>query len=148
MGDRMRPVPFTRLLRWMCEEYGKERTIFGIPEPCFFRTKNSPGIRVFDEGCETPIGPAAGPHTQLTQNIIAAYLAGGRWIELKTVQLVDDLEIEKPCIDARDEGYNTEWSQELSLEESFDEYLKAWILLHFLEKIFCLHSGPERSFIF
>jgi len=144
----MRPVPFTRLLRWMCEEYGKERTIFGIPEPCFFRTKNSPGIRVFDEGCETPIGPAAGPHTQLTQNIIAAYLAGGRWIELKTVQLVDDLEIEKPCIDARDEGYNTEWSQELSLEESFDEYLKAWILLHFLEKIFCLHSGPERSFIF
>jgi putative selenate reductase len=148
VGDRMRPVVFTRLLRWICEEYGKERTIFGIPESCFFRTKNSTCIRVFDEICETPIGPAAGPHTQLAQNIIAAYLAGGRWIELKTVQRVDDLEIEKPCIDARDEGYNTEWSQELSLEESFDEYLKAWIMLHFLERTFRLRSGRERSFVF
>ena len=28
---------------------------------------------------ETPCGPAAGPHTQLAQNIIAAYLTGSRF---------------------------------------------------------------------
>ena len=140
----MRPIPFRRLLRWISGEYAKERTVFGIP----VYTKKSRGITVFGEWCGTPIGPAAGPHTQLAQNIVSSYLAGGRWIELKTVQIIDDLEIEKPCIDARDEGYNTEWSQELSLAESFEEYLKAWILLHFLERIFFPRSGSKRSFLF
>ena len=28
---------------------------------------------------ETPCGPAAGPHTQLAQNIVAAYLTGSRF---------------------------------------------------------------------
>lgn len=35
----------------------------------------------------TPIGPAAGLHTQLTQNILCAWLCGGRLIGLKTVQI-------------------------------------------------------------
>ena len=59
---------------------------------------------------ETPCGPAAGPHTQLAQNIIAAYLTGSRF-EVKTVQILDgeDLPVSKPCI-AADECYNVEWS--------------------------------------
>lgn len=32
---------------------------------------------------ETPCGPAAGPHTQLAQNIIAAYLTGSRFLKLR-----------------------------------------------------------------
>ena len=40
----------------------------------------------------SPIGVAAGPQTQLTQNIVASYLAGARFIELKTVQILDDLD--------------------------------------------------------
>lgn len=55
------------------------------------------------------MGPAAGPNTQLAQNIVV-FLADWRFIELKTVQIMDRLEIEKPCIDAEDECYNTEWS--------------------------------------
>ncbi|PKP54718.1 putative selenate reductase subunit YgfK, partial [Candidatus Atribacteria bacterium HGW-Atribacteria-1] len=94
------------------------------------------------------MGPAAGPHTQLTQNIIAAYLVGGRFFELKTVQKLDSLKFEKPCIDARDEGYNTEWSTELSLEQAYDEYVKAWILLHFIESIFNDRTNIKQSFIF
>jgi len=148
MGDVMRPVPFKQLLRWITEEYRSQWTIFGIPESQFFIKENGKSIQIFDESCATPVGPAAGPHTQLTQNIIAAYLVGGRFFELKTVQKLDSLHFEKPCIDARDEGYNTEWSTELSLEQAYDEYVKAWILLHFIEAVFDMHVTTKQSFIF
>ena len=148
MGDIMRPVPFKQLLRWITEEYRSQWTIFGIPESQFFIKENGKSIQIFDESCATPVGPAAGPHTQLTQNIIAAYLVGGRFFELKTVQKLDSLQFEKPCIDARDEGYNTEWSTELSLEQAYDEYVKAWILLHFIEAVFDMRVSLKQSFIF
>ncbi len=148
MGDRMRPIPFKQMLHWMIEEYRKQQSVFGIPSSCFFRKENHESIKIFDETCDTPIGPAAGPHTQLAQNIAAAYLVGGRFFELKTVQKLDSLEFEKPCIDARDEGYNTEWSQELSLEQAFNEYVKAWILLHFMETLFNMRPTGKRSFVF
>ncbi|MEA3453593.1 MAG: putative selenate reductase subunit YgfK, partial [Candidatus Caldatribacteriota bacterium] len=67
---------------------------------------------------------------------------------LKTIQKLDNLQFEKPCIDARDEGYNTEWSTELSLEQAYDEYIKAWILLHFIEAVFDMHVTAKQSFIF
>lgn len=148
MGDIMRPVPFKQLLYWITEEYRSQWTIFGIPKSQFFIKENGKSIQIFDESCATPVGPAAGPHTQLTQNIIAAYLVGGRFFELKTVQKLDSLQFEKPCIDARDEGYNTEWSTELSLEQAYDEYIKAWILLHFIEAVFDMHVTAKQSFIF
>jgi len=148
MGDVMRPVPFKQLLHWITEEYRSQWTIFGIPESQFFIKENGKSIQIFDESCATPVGPAAGPHTQLTQNIISAYLVGGRFFELKTVQKLDSLQFEKPCIDARDEGYNTEWSTELSLEQAYDEYVKAWILLHFIEAVFDMHVSLKQSFIF
>jgi len=83
---------------------------------------------------ETPVGVASGPHTQLAQNIVAAWLCGARYIELKTIQTQDELTISKPCIDMQDEGYNCEWSQELRTDESFTEYLNAWIIIHILHK--------------
>lgn len=148
MGDIMRPVSFKQLLRWITEEYQLQRTIFGMPKSQFFIKENGKSIQIFDESCATPVGPAAGPHTQLTQNIVAAYLVGGRFFELKTVQKLDSLQFEKPCIDARDEGYNTEWSTELSLEQAYDEYVKAWILLHFIEAVFDMQVTAKQSFIF
>ncbi len=89
----------------------------------------------------TPIGVAAGPHTQLALNIAAAWLCGARYIELKTIQTLDELEVSKPCIDMQDEGYNCEWSQELKITESFQEYLHAWILIHILHQELQL-EGP------
>ncbi|MBE3113510.1 MAG: putative selenate reductase subunit YgfK [Actinobacteria bacterium] len=148
MGDIMRPVPFKQLLRWITGEYRSQWTIFGIPESQFFIKENRKNIQIFDESCGTPVGPAAGPHTQLAQNIVTAYLVGGRFFELKTVQKLDSLKFEKPCIDARDEGYNTEWSTELSLEQAYDEYVKAWILLYFIESIFNMRVSAKQSFIF
>ena len=63
------------------------------------------------------LGVAAGPHSQLSQNIVSSWLCGARFIELKTVQILDEIEVSRPCIDAEDETYNCEWSQELKLEE-------------------------------
>ena len=72
----------------------------------------------------------------MAQNIIGAWLMGARYIELKTVQTLDELEVSKPCIDMQDEGYNCEWSQELKIHESFNEYLNAWIIIHILNHKF------------
>jgi len=80
----------------------------------------------------TAIGPAAGPHTQLAQNIVAGWLAGARVFELKTVQVRDDLEIPRPCIDVEGVGYNVEWSQELRIAQSLEEYVKAAMALQVL----------------
>ncbi|MFB0515124.1 MAG: FAD-dependent oxidoreductase, partial [Candidatus Neomarinimicrobiota bacterium] len=52
------------------------------------------------------------------------------------------------CIDMEDEGYNCEWSQELTLDETFTEYLNAWILLHMLRDKLDWGRPQEAGFIF
>ena len=101
MSDHMRPLPFDVLLDWILTEYRANRSIFGIPESQFFLPQCDPACttRLYGSDLATPIGPAAGPHTQLAQNILSAWLCGGRFIELKTVQVMDELEIPRPCID-------------------------------------------------
>lgn len=149
MSDTMRLLPMEELISRIFEEYFLQGSVLDLPQERWFRKKDSRKIRVLGEECETPVGPAAGPHTQLAQNIVSAYLTGSRFIELKTVQILDALEIEKPCIDASDEAYNTEWSTELTLDEAWGEYAKGWILLHLLETVFDLKmTGMECSFIF
>ncbi len=147
MGDHMRPVPFRELVARIFEEYAADRSIFSLPHTSFFRKQGSKRVALFGESCEMPLGPAAGPHTQLAQNIVTSYLAGSRFIELKTVQEKEP-PVDKPCIDAEDEGFNTEWSSEYTVEKAYEEYIKAWLLLHLLEEAFELRTGPERSFLF
>jgi putative selenate reductase len=77
-----------------------------------------------------PAGVASGPHTQLAQNLVMSWLVGARFLELKTVQINDELEIPRPCIDVPHIGYNVEWSQELRVAESALEYAKGWWLVH------------------
>ncbi len=148
MADLMRPVPFSELLLRIAGEYRNHDSVFSISREQFYRDGRKHSVRVFSQKCSTPMGPAAGPHTQLCQNIIASYLVGARFIELKTVQIMDHLEIAKPCIDARDEGYNVEWSTEYTLEKAYDEYLKAWIALHMIESLMLDEVVEMPSFIF
>ena len=148
MSDKMLPIAFNNLLKWIFTEYKNHQTIFGIPKEKFFITDNSSKINILDDKISNPIGPAAGPHTQLAQNIISAYLTGARFFELKTVQKMDELVIDKPCIDAHDECYNVEWSQELKLDQSYNEYLKAWMILHILPNLIGEQSILKRDFIF
>jgi len=135
MPHTMKVQPFANMLKWILKEYEKNQSIFGIHRSLFYVPfKDSPyAIQdMFGHYLATPIGTAAGPHTQLAQNIICTWLSGGRFIELKTVQMMDELEISRPCIDMEDEGYNVEWSQELKLDQSANEYIKAWALIHIL----------------
>ena len=146
MADIMRPVPFGELLKRLFNEYKESQSIFSIPAQQFYKNENGNKIAVWGEQSETPVGPAAGPHTQLAQNIVTSWLAGGRFMELKTAQIMDTLEIAKPCIDAEDECFNTEWSSEFTLPKVFDEYLKAWFALHLLEALFS--NAESKFFIF
>ena len=147
MSDIMRPIPFEELLNRVFQEY-KKGSIFGIKKENFFIYDKKHETKIFDETCSSVVGPAAGPHTQLAQNIIASYLVGGRFMELKTVQIMDRLEIEKPCIDARDEGYNVEWSTEYTLLKARDEYYKAWIVCHLIEALMNGGEFDKPTFLF
>jgi putative selenate reductase len=138
MSDKMNVQPLEVLLNWILKELEGKQSIFGIHRSLFYTPrKDSPYAiaDLFGHYLVTPIGPGAGPHTQLAQNIVCAWLSGGRFIELKTVQISDELEIPRPCIDMEDEGYNVEWSQELKLEQSASEYIKAWVLVHVLHRL-------------
>ncbi|MCK5882612.1 MAG: FAD-dependent oxidoreductase [Bacteriovoracaceae bacterium] len=135
MSDRMNPLSLEHLLKLTLNEYEQKGSIFGVSKHSFFIPSNHPELRMkrYGQQLDTPFGVAAGPQTQLSQNIIASWLTGSRYIELKTIQTLDELEVSKPCIDMEDQGYNCEWSQELKLNESFKEYLNAWIVIHILK---------------
>jgi putative selenate reductase len=148
MSDKFYRIPIQRLFNWILNEE-KEGRLFGLYKELLFTPNNTDTFRMqrYGQLLETPIGVAAGPHTQLAQNIIASWLTGARYIELKTVQTLDELEVTKPCIDMEDEGYNCEWSQELRIKDSYDEYLNAWILIHLLKHKFGWDED-ESGFIF
>lgn len=133
MSDRMTPIPFDKLVDWILREREESGTVFHLHKPYYAGKEN---WKLFGRKLETVIGPAAGPHTQLAQNIIASYYAGSRFFELKTVQKIDgeDLPVSKPCIKADDEGYNVEWSTELYVPQALDEYIKSWFLLKIMAK--------------
>ena len=145
MPGTMKVQPFSTLLRRILQEYETTQSIFGIHRSLFYTPRSNSLYALPDlygQPLATPIGPAAGPHTQLSQNIISAWLCGGRFIELKTVQIMDELQIPRPCIDLEDEGYNVEWSQELKLEQSAHEYIKAWAAIHVLRRLLGWETIP------
>ena len=139
MSEYMRLIEFPRLIEWALEEYKNEGSIFSISKEKFYKNSNGKSlVTVFGDELGSAVGPAAGPHTQLAENLIASYLAGGRYMELKTCQIMDGEElmaaIPKPCIIAEDEAYNCEWSTELKIEDAAAEYIKAEIAIRVLAK--------------
>ena len=148
MSELMIPIPFKELMNWIMTEYRQEGSVFGVHRPYVAGEKSLP---IFGgERIETPFGPAAGPNTQLAQNIIAGYFAGARFFELKTVQKVDGADlaacISRPCILAEDECYNCEWSTELTVQQAYEEYVKAWCACHVLSRVCGL--GRPDGFVF
>lgn len=129
------PIRFADLLRRMRREAETAQAIFDLPRKRWFAAEREPDFSAvhFGRRASTPVGPAAGPHTQLAQNLVLAWLAGSRILELKTVQVNDRLEIPRPCIHAPNVGYNVEWSQELTVGESLREYAKAAYLIEILK---------------
>jgi putative selenate reductase len=145
----MESTSLTRLLGRIAGEHRAKASIFDIPEAAYRQAfeleASSPGLDFAGTRVSLPVGPAAGPHSQIAPNLVAAYLAGARVFELKTVQENDALDIEKPCIWALDEGHNTEWSTELTLDAAREEYLRGWIAIHLLAAML---SPSPRAFAF
>lgn len=140
------------LLRRMAAELPRG-ACFDLPARSFHRAPEGFDFSVSFHGdrAANAVGPAAGPQSQLAQNIVLSYLAGGRVMELKTVQINDELKIPRPCIDATNVGFNVEWSQELKLEQSLTEYTRAWVLLFALRKVDPAGlglAGPNGEFLF
>ncbi len=148
--QEFRPLDFDRLLDWWLRERRTRGTVFGLHEDLFRLRLRGRGYALRRRGClcETPVGVAAGPHTQLAQNIVAAWLCGARVLELKTVQASDALTIARPCIDMTDEGYNCEWSQELPLDTSLAQYVDAWTLIRLLQHEAGGYDAAEPGFLF
>ena len=140
----LHPLPLDVLLLRAFSELEQRDAIFDLPRKswytppaeldlsCTFRT----------ERAATPVGPAAGPQSQMVQNIVLSWLAGARVIELKTVQVDDRLEIPRPCIDARTLGFNVEWSQELRVDDALREYVGAWMMIRILQEAQVLELPP------
>ncbi|MBI9069396.1 MAG: putative selenate reductase subunit YgfK [Salinivirgaceae bacterium] len=133
MSDKFTLIPIDKLLKIFIAEDKTRNEFLGIHKDLFVnKLSKDISTQIFNQKVEIPLGVAAGPHGQLSQNIISAWLCGARYIELKTIQTLDEIEVAKPCIDMQDEGYNCEWSQELKVKETFDQYLDAWIILHII----------------
>jgi putative selenate reductase len=129
------PIPLNLQLHRAFLEYKREGKIFQLPREKFFTGLPGLDTCVISNGhlASTPLGPAAGPHTQMLQNIVLCWLAGSRILELKTVQVLDELQVPRPCIDSANITFNVEWSQELKLEQSLREYVSAAMFLPILK---------------
>lgn len=126
------PAPFRDLVTRLFVEPAKQDALFELPrKKWFLPTSGAPdfSVRFHGRPAGNPGGPAAGPHTQMAHNLLLSYAAGGRILELKTVQVDDRLAIGRPCIDMTNVGYNIEWSQELLVEQSLREYVAGAMLI-------------------
>lgn len=143
----LRPIPFEQLLTRVMAEPARQQTLFDLPLRKVWRPPAGLDLSVDVHGrrAQSPVGPAAGPHAQLAQNIVLAWAAGARVIELKTVQVRDDLRIPRPCIDAATIGYNVEWSQELRLADSLREYVAGAMLIRILRALDPLGLGAAAD---
>ena len=148
MSEKMTCMSFGQLMDWVLTEHKEKGTVFGVHRA--YQADTTKDMEIFGRNLETPIGPAAGPNTQLAQNIVASYYAGARFFELKTVQKMDGEElaacINRPCILAEDECYNCEWSTELYVPQAMGEYIKAWFILHVIAKEFGLGGTDGFQF--
>lgn len=141
------PIPFADLVRRMRREAETCRAIFDLPAKKWHHPDPAVDFSAthFGRRVGAPVGPAAGPHTQLAQNIVLSWLGGSRILELKTVQINDRLDIPRPCIHAPNIGFNVEWSQELLVEESTLEYAKAVYLIEILKSTRAFGLLPEEA---
>lgn len=139
-------IPFHKIMERVMFEKETYNTVYGVSN--LYTCPSNKDVDIFGHKLENPFGPAAGPHTQLAQNLVASYVGGSRFFELKTVQILDghDLHVDKPCIRADDECYNVEWSTELYVPQALEEYIKGWYAIKLIAKEYGF--GDPEKFIF
>lgn len=148
MAPDLYPIPFSTLVDRLDRELSAGGPIYGLKRREIWTPVDGQDLSREHLGrrLATPVGPASGPHTQLAQNLVLSFLGGGRFHELKTVQINDALEIPRPCIFVPHVGYNVEWSQELRVPQSALEYAKGWYLIHGLVALSGLWPSIDTTF--
>ena len=140
----LRPVPFRDLVTRLFREPRAQDALFELPRrKWYLPPADGPDFSVdlYGGRAGNPSGPAAGPHTQMAQNLLLSYVAGGRVLELKTVQVNDRLTIPRPCIDMTNIGFNVEWSQELPIDDALREYVAGAMLIEMFRRSRDLTGG-------
>jgi putative selenate reductase len=140
-------TPFADMIQRMRLEFRNQQAMFDLPARKWYVPSPEAGapdlsVRFHDRVAGNASGPASGPQTQMAQNMVLSWLAGGRIMELKTVQVNDELKISRPCIDAANVGYNVEWSQELRVADSLDQYVQGAMLIHMLRQVPAVFGHP------
>lgn len=140
------PLSLGLHLRRIFRELELRQHIYDLPLNKFWKPAAGRDLAVRFHGrpAATALGPAAGPQDQLIQNIILSWLGGCRIVELKTVQIMDELKITRPCIYAGNVGYNVEWSQELKIPQSLTEYVAASMIIDILIHEDVLGFGADK----
>ena len=141
------PLALGLHLRRIFRELEKQQQIYDLPLNKFWKPNPARDLAVQFHGrpAATALGPAAGPQDQLIQNIILSWLGGCRIVELKTVQIMDELKISRPCIYAGNVGYNVEWSQELRIPQSLVEYVASSMIIDILIHEDVLGFGADKE---
>lgn len=88
MTNLLQPLPMSRMVEHIARELEMTSTVYSV----------SPGYRGAPSGAgelDLPLGVAPGPHGLLAQNLVCAYVAGGRFLSLATLGAPgDDLRVE------------------------------------------------------
>src|SRR5260221_8643877 len=107
MAD-LHPSPFADLVNRMFLEPEKQQTIFDLPLRKMYVPDPALDTSVKFHGkiAANPLGPAAGPQTQMAQNIVLSWLGGSRLLQPKTVQIHHQLGLNCPLIYMTHGGYN------------------------------------------
>lgn len=144
------PAPFRNLVERLLREPQVQDSLFDLPRRKWYvPDASAPDMTVHfhDRLAGNPVGPASGPHTQMAQNLLLSYASGARILELKTVQVDDQLNISRPCIDMTNIGYNVEWSQELLVDQSLREYVAGAMLIAMFRHTHNM-TGPDGEVLY
>lgn len=126
-------IPLEKHLESIIKEFTIYGSIYGYPKQGFYKNQYPVDTQIRDKNIITPIGIAAGPHSQLAHNIVLSFLHGARTFELKLAQRPDDLEVLKY---GRFKGNGTSgngWNQTVDLGILKKEFINAYLLLKALE---------------
>ncbi len=125
MEKPFRPIPLDSLARWIFRDLAGAETVLGIPQAELRGPGQAAGLaparpdRWPRRSAWPPARTPSSPRTSWPAGSAAPASSSSRpcrsWTSSRSA---------RPCIDAADETYNCEWSQELKLEQSFTEYLQ------------------------
>ena len=71
MSDRFHPLTMSQLAAWVHQELKQTNMLFGTPRELFYVPGKDRCLqrRIYGVNIDTPFGVAAGPHSQMAQNI-------------------------------------------------------------------------------